>query len=81
MEAYMKERIREILYSIRSDGDFDHSDNFWDDGYLDSLDIMELIEELEKTYQIEIDLEYIKGSYFSSYDSIIKLVEEVKNGK
>ena len=81
MEACMKEKIREILYAIRSDGDFDHSDNFWDDGYLDSLDIMELIEELEKTYQIEIDLEYIKGSYFSSYDSIIKLVEEVKNGK
>lgn len=77
----MKEKIREVLYSIRPDGDFDHSDNFWDDGYLDSLDIMELIEMLEKIYQIEIDLEYIKGSYFFSYDSIAKLIDEVRNGK
>lgn len=81
MGAYMREKIREILYSIRPDGDFDHSDNFWDDGYLDSLDIMELVEGLEKTYQIEIDLEYIKGSHFSSLDSIMELIDEVKNGK
>lgn len=74
----MREKIREILCSIRPDGDFEHSDNFWEDGLLDSMDIMELIDALEKAYQIEIDLEYIKGSYFSSYDSIIKLVNEVQ---
>lgn len=77
----MREKIREVLYSVRPDGDFDHSDNFWDDGYLDSLDIMELVEMLERIYQIEIDLEYIKGSYFFSYDSIVKLIDEVRNGK
>lgn len=75
----MRETVKEILYSIRPDGDFEHSDNFWEDGYLDSLDIMELIDILEKTYQIDIDLEYIKGSYFVSYDSIINLINEVKN--
>lgn len=74
----MREKIREILYSIRPDGDFEHSDNFWEDGFLDSMDIMELIDALENAYQIEIDLEYIKGSYFSSYDSIIKLINEVQ---
>lgn len=77
----MKNKIREILYSIRPDGDFDQSDNFWEDGYLDSLDIMELIEALEKEYRTEIDLGYIKGSYFSSYDSIMKLINEVKNNE
>lgn len=77
----MKNTIREILYSIRPDGDFDQSNNFWEDGYLDSLDIMELIEALEREYQTEIDLEYIKGSYFSSYDSIMKLINEVKNNE
>lgn len=74
----MKEKIRDILYSIRPDADFEHSSNFWEDGYLDSLDIMDLIDELEKAYQIDIKLEYIKGSYFSDYDSIIKLINEVK---
>ncbi len=75
----MKNTIREILFSIRPDGDFDQSDNFWEDGYLDSMDIMELIDKLEETYQVEIDLEYIKGSYFTSYDSIIELINEVQN--
>ncbi len=74
----MREKIRNILYTIRPDADFDHSDNFWGDGYLDSLDVMDLIDVLEKTYQIDIELEYIKGSYFSSYDSIIRLIDEVK---
>lgn len=74
----MREKIKDILYSIRPDADFEHSNNFWEDGYLDSLDIMDLIDELEKTYQVDIELEYVKGSYFSSYDSIIRLIDEVK---
>lgn len=72
----MKEKIREILYDIRPDAEFDESKNFWEDGCLDSLDIMELVSALEKEYQIEIDLEYVKGAYFISYESIENLVRK-----
>lgn len=74
----MKEKIREILYEIRPDSQFDDSTNFWQDGLLDSVDIMELIDAIENAYAIEIDLEYIKGTYFSSYDTIVELIRKAK---
>lgn len=72
----MKDRIRDLLYDIRPDADFDESDDFWEDGYLDSLDIMELVSALEKEYNIEIDLEYIKGPVFKSYEKIEEMVRK-----
>lgn len=76
----MKEKIREILMDIRPDVNFDASDNFWEDELLDSMDIMELINALELEYKIEIGLEYVKGSYFSGYETIEALVkQELKN--
>lgn len=78
----MKDRIRELLYEIRPDVEFDESTNFWEDGLLDSLDLMQFIDAVEQEYDIEIDLEYIKGFRFCSYESIEGIIKEVlENGR
>lgn len=47
-------RIEEILAGIRPEFDFTTSDDFIGDGMLDSLDIITLVSELDKTHGISI---------------------------
>ena len=48
------------------------------DGVLDSLDIMNLIMELEAAFDIEIDPEDVLSDNFESVDAILNLVEKCK---
>lgn len=72
------EQIYEILQTLRPEFDFKSSDNFVDDGYLDSFDVVSLVAELESTFQIQIDAMDILPENFSNIDSILNLV--CKNG-
>ena len=66
----MKEKIYSILTEIRPEFDFSDSENFVEDGFLDSFDIVTIIAELEKTFGIIIDgLELIPEN-FESVDAI-----------
>lgn len=67
-----------ILKNIRPDGDFENSKNFIEDGYLDSVDLMTLIAEIEEKYNIEISLEQIEEENFKNIDSIEKII--IQNG-
>lgn len=49
------------------------------DGRLDSLDIMNLIMELEGEFDIEIDPEDVLSENFESVDNIVALVEKCAN--
>ena len=43
------EKIYEILQDLRPEFDFHSSENFIEDGYLDSFDLVSLVSELEST--------------------------------
>lgn len=47
--------ILEILQEVCPDNDYENSDNFIEDELLDSLDIMELIDLLEKELNVTIE--------------------------
>jgi acyl carrier protein len=49
------EKILNILKEIRPEFDFTQSEDFIADGMLDSFDLIALISELDKTYNISID--------------------------
>ena len=49
------EKIVQILSAIRPEEDFTQSDDFIEDGLLDSFDIVLLVSDLEKTFSISID--------------------------
>ncbi len=70
------EQIKELLMTIRPEFNFETSDNYIEDGYLDSLDITTLISVLEETYGIVIDALEIVPENFYNIATIINLVRK-----
>lgn len=74
----MKEQIIKILTNIRPEFDFEKASNFIEEGLLDSFDIVTLVTDLEDTFGITIDGEYILPENFSSVEAIANLIEKSK---
>lgn len=70
----MQDRIIEILKEIRPEFDFVSSVNFIDDGYLDSFDIIQLVDALDQEFHISIDGLDIVPKNFMSVDNIVTLI-------
>lgn len=70
------EQIKEMLNEIRPEFNFDESENFIEDGYLDSFDIVSLISMLEEKFDISIDGLDIVPENFISYDAMVALVKK-----
>lgn len=71
----MNKEILEILKDIQPDFDFDTSENFVEDGYLDSFDVVTLVSELENKYFVVISALDIVPENFASVESICRLVK------
>jgi acyl carrier protein len=71
-------RIYEILASIRPEFDFKSSNDYIEDGMLDSFDLITLVSELDSTFNISIDGMDIIPDNFKNMDTIAELVK--KNG-
>ncbi|MBQ8982355.1 MAG: acyl carrier protein [Lachnospiraceae bacterium] len=72
----MRETILNILKDIRPEFDFESSNNFIEDGFLDSFDVVTVISELELKYNIVIDGLAVIPENFESLDSICELVKK-----
>lgn len=72
------EQIEKILNELRPEFDFANSENFIEDGYLDSFDIVSLIAMIEEKFNISIDGLDIVPENFISYEAIFALLK--KNG-
>ena len=72
----MKNRILEMLSEIKPEQNFAESDNYVEDGILDSFDIIELITMLEDEFDISIDGMDILPEFFSNFEQIEKLVKK-----
>lgn len=71
-------KILDILNEIRPEFDFASSENFIEDGYLDSFDMVTLVSELEEKYHILIDALDIVPENFCSLEAIAGVIK--KNG-
>jgi acyl carrier protein len=74
----MREKIMEILSGLRPECDFENSDNYIEDGLLDSMDIVALVDSVEEEYGITIPGTAISAKYFGNLDSIVELIEKYK---
>ena len=72
------EQIKKILRELRPEFDFTSSNNFIEDGYLDSFDIVSLIAMIEENFNISIDGMDIIPENFINCEAILTLVK--KNG-
>ena len=70
--------IEKILNELRPEFDFTASENFIEDGLLDSFDIIELVAELDQTFSISIDGLDIIPDNFRSIQALTSLIR--KNG-
>lgn len=74
----MKEKVLEVLTGLRPECDFASSENFIEDGLLDSLDIVALVEFMEEEYGITIPGTEISLKNFSTLDGIVEVIEKFK---
>jgi acyl carrier protein len=62
--------LLKILKDIRPECNFQESKDFFEDGLLDSFDLMALVSELDKKYNISIDGMDIIPENFNTVESI-----------
>lgn len=74
----MREKIMEVLSGLRPECDFENSENFIEEGLLDSMDIVALVDSVEEEYGITIPGTAISAKNFSNLDSIVELIEKYK---
>lgn len=72
------EKILELLTEIRPEFDFADSEDFIEDGYLDSFDVVTLVEMIESTFGIVIDGLDVLPENFQNVKSIMNVIN--KNG-
>lgn len=72
----MKSKINEILVTIRPEFDFSESDDFIEDGMLDSFDLITLISSLDEEFNVSIYGVDIIPENFKNIDSIESLLKK-----
>jgi acyl carrier protein len=70
------DKIVEILSGIRPEFDFTQSQDFINDGYLDSFDVVTLVTELDEKFGISIDGVDIVPDNFKNIQSIKALLQK-----
>jgi acyl carrier protein len=75
----MKEKIVKILSELRPEFDFTEDGlNFIEEGMLDSLDIVNLVNDIETEFGVKIDGVDVLPENFCSVDAIIELIKKSK---
>ena len=72
----MMDEIYAILEELRPEFDFQKSENFVDDGFLDSFDIISIISVIEEKYGIVIDGLDILPENFETAAAIAALINK-----
>ncbi len=70
------DKVKEILISIKSDIDLDSVSNFFENGDLDSFDMVNLVSELDKAFNIKIVGKDIVPQHFMNLNQISQLIEK-----
>ena len=70
------QEIYDILKTLRPEFDFAGSEDFVEDGYLDSFDIISLVSQLEERYGIQINGLDIVPENFCTVEAIATLIRK-----
>lgn len=73
----MNELIR-ILKRINAYIDWENENSIFTDGLIDSMELLEIITEIEEQFNINIDMEDISPENFDSAAAMMKLIEKEK---
>lgn len=74
----MKEKILAILADMHPEYDYAQSENFIEDGLLDSFDVVDLVDQLETAFKVKIAGVEVIPENFATVDGMVALVERSK---
>lgn len=70
--------ILKMLQELQPTSDFENSENFIEDGLLDSFDIVQLVSDIETEFNVVISALEILPENFYSINSICNLINKSK---
>jgi len=73
------DKLLQILEGVRPDIDFANAKKLVDDHMLDSFDIIQIVNELNEAYDIEINVVDLEPDNFNTAEAILNLVEKLAN--
>jgi acyl carrier protein len=74
----VKERLLSLLNEIHPDEDFFSSENFIQDGLLDSFDVVLLVTLIEKEFSVVIPGQLVLSENFTNLNQLMSLIDRVK---
>ena len=72
------EELLELLNDTIEGVDFENEENLMTDKLISSIDLTEIIAEIEDHYDIEIDMEYMIPENFESAQAMLDMIEEIQ---
>ncbi len=76
----IEDKIIEILDELLPNVDFRNSTTLADDGYIDSMSVVNIIMELSVEFDIEVPFEALINENFNSVSAIANLVRKLQDG-
>ena len=73
----MKQKILDVIAEVNKDIILYNGDNLFDAVILDSLQVVNLIAELEDALDIDIDAAYVVEDNFKTKEAIIAMIEMI----
>lgn len=72
------EELKKMLQEKFPNVDFDAEKALVSGGVLDSLQVVEIIGEIEDMFDISVTMEYIQPDYFESVETMWDMIEELQ---
>lgn len=75
----MKEKILQVLSEIRPDVNFETAERLIDDGILDSFDIIQVVLELNETFDVEMSVDDLQPENLNDIQAMVALISRLQN--
>ena len=74
----MSEKLLALLEDIRPDVEFTEEKNLINDGILDSFDIISIVQAIDETFHVAIDVDDLEPENFNSVEAILALIQKLQ---
>ncbi len=74
----MREELLALLKEVRPDVDFEKEKKLIDDSVLDSFDIITIVQEMNETFDVEINVEDLEPDNFNTVEAMLELIGKLQ---
>ena len=75
----MKEKLLEMLIEIRPDVAFEKETKLFDDGILDSFDIISIVQGMYDAFDVEVNVDALAPVNFNTVDAMVELIKKLQS--